>query len=173
LIGSRGSLFHSSIALWPWSTAFAAAGVGLTVDWIATKLPHWQPERAKKIFSGLFILVAVIMTLFLAQSRLKPDIDPELYLQVGEMVSPSSVIMVGNAPALHYYSGLPAISVPNEAVDSVLDAADRFGVTHVFLNQNRPLLLEDIYRGKILHPRLSLVWSSDDVRFYEVNSPDR
>jgi hypothetical protein len=173
LPGSRGSLFHSSIALWPWSTALAAAGIGLVVDWVATKLPHWQPERAKKIFSGLFILVAVIMTLFLAQSRLKPDTDPELYLQVGEMVSPSSVVMVGNAPALHYYSGLPAITVPNEAVDSVLDAADRFGVTHVLLNQNRPLPLEDIYQGKISHPRLSLIWSSDDVRFYEVNSPDR
>jgi len=171
LPGTRGSLFHSSIALWPWSTAFAAAGIGLAVDWAATKLPHWQPERAKKIFSSLFIIVALIMTFYLAQGSLKPDEDPELYHQVGQLVPPSSVVMAGNAPALNYYSGLPAISVPNEAVDSVLLAADRFGVTYVLLNQNRPKPLDDIYQGKIAHPRLSLVWSSGDARLYKVNNP--
>ncbi len=172
LPGTRGSLFHSSIALWPWSTAFAAAGIGLAVDWAATKLPHWQPERAKRIFSGLFIIIAFIMTLFLAQARLKPDDDPEIYRQVGQLVPPSSVVMAGNAPALHYYSGLPAISVPNEAVDSVLKAVNRFGVTYVLLNQNRPQPLDDIYQGRITHPRLSLVWSSGDARLYEVNDPE-
>jgi hypothetical protein len=42
--GERGSIFHSSIAIWPWMAALAAFGFGLTVDWVASILAHWQPE---------------------------------------------------------------------------------------------------------------------------------
>ena len=172
LPGMRGSLFHSSVALWPWSTALAAAGIGLSVDWVAARLSHWQPERAKLIFSGLFIIMALLFTFFVSQVRLSPDEDPDAYRQVGAVVPSSSVIMAGNAPALHYYTGLPAISVPNEPVGIVVQAADRYGVTHVMLNENRPRPLADFYQGAEKHPRLQLVWTSDGTNLYELlNEP--
>ena len=39
--------------------ALAAAGIGMVVDWMAARLSHWQPERAKRNFAGLFVLVAM------------------------------------------------------------------------------------------------------------------
>lgn len=170
--GMRGSLFHSSAALWPWFMALAAGGIGAAVDWTAARLSHWQPERAKRLFSAMFIIVALALSLYVSQYRLTPDEDPDSFRHIGRILEPSAVVMVGNAPALHYYTDLAAVSVPNEDVDVLLKAADRYGVTHLALNHNRPLPLNDLYLGREQHPRLRLVESFDDVRLYEVvNQP--
>ncbi len=166
--GMRGSLFHSSAALWPWFMALAAAGIGAAVDWAAARLPHWQPERAKRLFSAMFIVVALAASLFVTQFRLAPDEDPEAYRRIGDILPPSAVVMAGNAPALHYYTDLAAVSVPNEPVDVLLQAADRYGVTYLALNRNRPRPLNDLYLARQSHPRLRLVESFDDVRLYEI-----
>ncbi len=166
--GMRGSFFHSSIALFPWTTALAAAGIGISVDWVARRLPHWQPARAKKIFSGLFIGVALIMTLYLAQFRLKSDRDASLYNWIGAQVPKNAVVMVGNAPALYYYTGLAAVSVPNEPVNTLLSAADRYGVNYLVLDTNRPFPLGDLYDGKTKPERLKLVETFEDVQLYEI-----
>jgi len=169
--GTRGSLFHSSIALWPWTTALAAAGIGLAVDWAAGRLPHWQPERAKRIFSALFILVAFVLSFFVSQSRLSPTEEPAILDQIGDLIPPTSVVMVGNAPALHYYTNLPAISVPNEPIEVVLQAADRYSVTHLILDVNRPLPLDDLFLGAESHDRLKLLRTFQDVKLYELVEP--
>ena len=75
--------------------------------------------------------------------------------------------MAGNAPALHYYTGLAAISVPNEPVEIVLQAADRYGVTHLMLNENRPQPLDEFYKGEDEHPRVRLIDAFGPVKFYE------
>jgi len=166
--GMRGSLFHSSVALWPWTTALAAAGIGFSVDWIAARLSHWQPERAKRIFSTIFIIVALLITYFVSQFRLFPDMDPAVYRQIGEQVAAGSVVMIGNAPALNYYTGLAAVSVPNEPAPVLLQAADRYGVTYLVLDKNRPLPLDALYRGEIMDDRLRLLSTFDDVQLYEI-----
>jgi uncharacterized membrane protein SirB2 len=168
--GIRGSLFHSSAALWPWFMALAAAGLGAAIDWTAKRLSHWQPERAKRLFSAMFIVVAFVVTLFVAQYRLAPEEDPEAYRRIGRIVPQQAVVMAGNAPAIHYYTGLAAVSVPNEAIEVLLQAADRYGVTHLALNRNRPRPLNDLYQEREQHPRLRLVESFDDVRLYEIIS---
>jgi hypothetical protein len=165
--GARGSLFHSSIALWPWSTALAAAGIGLAVDWAAKKLPHWKPERAKRIFALLFVIVAFVVSFAVSKARLAVEDTPNDYLWIQEVTSPSAVVMVGNAPALHYYTGLAAISVPNEPVEIVLQAADRYGVTHLVLNENRPLPLDGLYNGEDEHPRVRLIETLGSVKLYK------
>lgn len=170
--GMRGSLFHSSAALWPWFMALAAGGIGFAVDWMAARLSHWQPERAKRLFSAMFVVVAMALSLFVSQYRLSPAEDPDSFKQIGRTLEPSAVVMVGNAPALHYYTDLAAVSVPNEPVDVLLQAAARYGVTHLALNRNRPLPLNDLYLAREQHPRLRLVESFEDVRLYEVvNQP--
>ena len=166
--GMRGSLFHSSAALWPWFMALAAAGIASAVDWTAARLSHWQPEKAKRLFSAMFIVVALALSLFVSQYRLTPEEDPEAFRRIGQAVPDSAVVMAGNAPALHYYTGLAAVSVPNEPLDILLQAADRYGVTYLALNRNRPLPLNDLYQAREQHPRLRLVMSFDDVRLYEL-----
>jgi hypothetical protein len=57
--GQRGSLLHSSAALWPWSMALAAVGIDMAVDWIADRRPAWRPEQAKRLFSVVFVVMVL------------------------------------------------------------------------------------------------------------------
>jgi hypothetical protein len=138
------------------------------VDWIAARLSHWQPERAKRLFSTLFIVVAFLLTFFVSQFRLSPDQEPAVYHQIEEQVAAGSVVMIGNAPALYYYTGLAAVSVPNEPAPVLLQAADRYGVTYLVLDKDRPLPLDALYRGEIKDDRLRLLSTFDDVQLYEI-----
>jgi hypothetical protein len=165
--GMRGSLFHSSVALWPWAMALAPSGIAVAVDWVAGRLSHWQPERAKRIFAGLFIAFALVLSLSVSLPRLTPVEEPELFRQVGAILPKDAVVMIGNAPALNYYTGLASLSVPNEPVVTVLEAAERYGVTHLVLNENRPLPLDDLYRGRVEHPRLQKLQTIGPVEIYE------
>jgi hypothetical protein len=164
----RGSLFHSSIALWPWTTALAVAGINFSVDWAAARWQHWRPERAKRLFSLLFIAISVVLTYAVAQDKLTPLEDPETIQQISESLPDSAVVMYGNAPAFYYYSGLPAISVPNEPPNVLLEAADRYGATYLVLDENRPLPLADIYAGLTNHPRLLLERTVGETQLYRI-----
>ena len=62
------------------------------------------------------------------------------------------------------------MSVPNEPVEVMLQAADRYGVTHLLLNENRPRPLDDVYQGKVVHPRLQLIWSSNQAKLFELGT---
>jgi hypothetical protein len=166
--GMRGSLLHSSVALWPWSTALAAAGIDRTVDWAAARLSHWKPERAKRTFSALFIVLAFVLSLAVSQYRLTPTEDPDIFRQIGATLPPEAVVMVGNAPAMHYHTGLASITVPNEPLPVVLQAADRYGATYLLLNKDRPLPLKDLYEGNSHHPRLQLLHTIEDVQLYRI-----
>jgi hypothetical protein len=166
--GMRGTLFHSSVALWPWAMALAPSGIAVTVDWAAGHLSHWQPERAKRIFAGIFIALAFALSLGISIPRLVPVEDPELFHRIGDILPKDAVVMIGNAPALYYYTGLTALSVPNEPIDIVLQAAERYGVTHLVLNENRPLPLDDIYSGRVVHPRLQFLQTINAAKVYEL-----
>lgn len=168
--GMRGSLFHSSVALWPWSTTLAVAGLAVSVDWLAARLPHWQPERAKRMFTALFVVMAFVLSLAVSVPRTRPDESPERYEWIRTQVPESSVVMIGNAPALHYYSGLPAFSVPNEPADVLLQAAQRYGVGYLVLDRNHPLPLQDLYQGQSPHEQIRLLATFEDMRLFELET---
>jgi hypothetical protein len=58
--------------------------------------------------------------------------------------------------------------VPNEPTPVLLQAADRYGVTYLVLDKNRPLPLDALYRGEIMDDRLRLLSTFDDVQLYEI-----
>jgi hypothetical protein len=168
--GMRGSLFHSSIALWPWSTALAVAGLAALVDWMAARLPHWRPERAKRMFMALFVVVAFALSLAISLPRTRPDDAPERYAWVGAQVSESAVVMIGNAPALYYYTGLSALSVPNEPADVVLGAARHYGADYLVLDRNHPIPLLDLYQGQSTHPQIQFQGAYQDLRLFKLET---
>jgi len=157
--GGRGGLFHSTAALWPWFMALAAGGINLAVDWVAARLAHWRPERAKRIFAALFIGAAVVSTLAIGGLRSADDVEARVYAEMGSRLPADAVVMVGNAPGFYYHTGLPSVSVPNEPVDVVLKAAKRYGVTHLLLDEDRPTPLDALYRGELQHPGLQ--WTDE------------
>jgi len=166
--GMRGAIFHSSSAIWPWSTVLAASGIGIAVDWIAKRLPHWEPDKAKRRFSMLFIMLAFILGIFVSLSRARPGTDADILRQVQELVPEDSIIMAGNAPAVYYHTDLPSLSVPNELVETVYEAASRYGVTHLLLDEDTPAPLEGLYSGEISDPRFTLIEDFGEIKLYKV-----
>jgi hypothetical protein len=76
--------------------------------------------------------------------------------------------MVGNPPGFYYFSHRPGVVVPNEDIDTVLQACDRYGVEFVILDQNRPYPLRELYSGEASHPRLRLLQTFGLAKLFQV-----
>ena len=70
--------------------------------------------------------------------------------------------MIGDPPGYWYSQQGPSLAIPNEPVDSVLAAADRYGARFLVLDQNRPAPLAALYSGEESHPRLHVVHQFKD-----------
>lgn len=141
--GQRGGLLHSSAAIWPWMTVLAAGGIDIAVDFAAARLPHWQPQRAKKMFSGMFLTLALIISV--GTLRTTEDIDPVVVRQIGAALPEKAVIITGNAPGFYYHTGRPSLSVPNEPPDVLLQLAARYGGNYLVLDDMHPPPLKPVY----------------------------
>lgn len=167
--GQRGGLFHSSVALWAWCMALAPIGIERMVAWVAKRLPHWQPERAAPLFTGLFVTVAFILSLAVTLSRQPVDAETAVYQTFAAQLPSDAVVMVGNAPKFYYHTSRPALSVPNEPVEITLKAANAYGVTHLVLDQNAPIPLTSLYQQEITHPQLTLIAQQEGIHLYQIN----
>jgi hypothetical protein len=168
--GSRGGLFHSSAALWPWSMALAPAGLGFAVDWAAARLTHWKPERAKRIFAGLFVGLAFVTSAVIGVTRAPDEGEAQAYLEIEMWLPETAVVMAGNAPGFYYHTGLPSVSVPNEPADILLQAATRYRVTHLILDENRPQPLKGLYEGHWQHPAIELIHDFEGRKLYKLQN---
>jgi hypothetical protein len=157
LTGERGGLFHSSAAVWPWMMALAAAGIHLAVDWFAAHLKHWQPERAKRLFSIIFVSLAFILSFFIGLARADTDQLAQIYETIGSQLPPDAVVMVGDAPGFYYHTGLTAVSIPNEPIETMLAAATRYQVGYLVLDRDHPIPLATLYRDEVLNSQVILL----------------
>lgn len=164
LPGWRGGLLHSSAALWAWFMTLVAGGVDLAVDWVAARRSHWQPARAKRMFAAMFLVVAFLVSW--ATLRSEENLEAEVYEVWGEMLPETAVVMSGNAPGFYYHTGRPSISVPNEPLAGMLQAAQRYGAAYMVLDENRPPPLAPLYDGEITDPAVELIESWDHFQLY-------
>ena len=170
--GQRGSLLHTSTALWPWSMALAAAGIGFAVDWMAARLSHWQPERAKPLFASLFIVVVFVVSLAVSGGQPLREDNAAIYAQIGAFLPPDAVVMSGDAPGFHYHTGLPAIIVPNEPPEILPQIAARYGAAYLILDEDRPKPLADLYEGRVSLPQIQPVQQfGADTILYRFEEP--
>ncbi len=74
---TRGTLFHSSAGLVVWYMAMVPYGLARVVDAIAARRRSWNAAQATTVFSGGFVLLAILFTLAIyAQTVLLPP-QPE------------------------------------------------------------------------------------------------
>ena len=172
LPGMRGGLFHSSIVLWPWTAVLAAAGIAMVVQAIASRLAHWQPARSIPIFSAFFVGVIFLLGLGLAFSRGAGPSEAESYATVGSALPPTAIVMVGNAPGFHYHTGLRALSVPNEPLPVLREAAEAFGATHLLLDKDTPQPLRSLYDNEVAPQGLLRLESPETYRLYQILPAD-
>ncbi|HSM57305.1 MAG TPA: glycosyltransferase family 39 protein [Candidatus Sulfomarinibacteraceae bacterium] len=160
--GQRGSLLHSSTALWPWSMALVPAGVAAAVEWVAARRRRWRPQQAQRLFLVAFVLMAFVITLVVASGQPLAEKEAALYEQIGATVPPGSIVMTGDPTGFHYHSGLPAVVTPNEPPEVMVQAAQHFGVDYVLLDENRPAPLKALYEGQVQSEWLSFVQDFGD-----------
>ncbi|MEM7331457.1 MAG: glycosyltransferase family 39 protein [Chloroflexota bacterium] len=167
--GMRGGLFHSSIAIWPFCMIMAPVGIEQAVNAVAKRLPHWQPERAMRLFTGLFVVTAFVMTTALTVARQnEEDVATAVYQEIGTMLPTDSVVMVGNAPHFFFHTGLNAVSIPNEPLPILLDALEAFRVDYLILDANTPVPLLPLYQMEQASPQINLLQQMGDYQLYEI-----
>jgi hypothetical protein len=186
--GVRGGLFHSGGAMLPFLFAAAMPGLDTVIAWAARRRPHWDASLAQKMFTVGFIALAFFLSAFIyvrgviggqplrqAQGRpLTPAWNQgdgayaEIATWLDENASPKATVMVGNPPGFYYFSHRPNVVVPNEDMDTVLQACDRYSVDFIILDQNRPRPLQEVYSGETSHPRLLLRQTFGLAKIFEV-----
>ncbi len=169
LPGQRGSLLHTSTALWPWSMALAAAGIGIAVDWMAARLPHWEPERSKPLFAGMFVVVVFVVSMAVSLRQPLRQEEAAVYRQIQAILPDDAVVMTGDPPGFYYHTALPSVVVPNEPPDIMLAAARRYGVNYLVLDPNRPPPLTELYEGAIQYSELKCIGEfAEGFKLYEL-----
>jgi len=166
LPAGRGSALHSSAAIWPWMMPLAAAGLGLTVDWLAKRLPHWQPARAKRMFAGMFVGVVFLVSLVVSRPQPLRGQEGAMLAAIGASLPSGARVMAGNPPMFYYHAGIPAISVPNEPPEVVVAVARQFQLTHLILDKDRPHPMNGIYEGSENNPHIIPLEKVGDFAIY-------
>jgi hypothetical protein len=155
--GARGGYFHSGAALLPFFMACAVVGVDVTVEAVALRLRHWQPERSKPIFTGLLVGFALLLTVAVFWKRvIGPDFSQptwqtseRVYGQAGAWLSGEGqdgvTTAVNDPPGWNYWTGWPAIVIPNGDAATLRRAMTTYGAHFVVLDSNRPAALSGLY----------------------------
>jgi hypothetical protein len=170
--GPRGSFFHASTAVLPFLYVAAADGFSATIKWAARRR-RWNARQAYRVFSTAAVVLAALLSLYALAEKLpvwhSPDPDYERIDRLLNASDTPGLPMTNDPPAFWYHTGRPTIVVPNDEVDVVLDAADRYGASHLVLDENHPTPLEALYTGVEPHPRLQVVLHFDETIVYRID----
>lgn len=137
--GYRGGLFHGVAALLPWWAALGAAGLDDAVDWIAARRRRWKAEQAKRLFSVALVLLGVVLTLTVARPKQIGTI-PDTYAALTDVLPDDARLLLNDPPALYYFTGIGGGVLPSSSSDRIPELAQRYGITHVLLDD---LILDD------------------------------
>lgn len=169
--GQRGSLLHSSTALWPWSMALVPAGLGIVVDWIAARRPRWRPRLAKRLFAVSFLLLAYVVTFVVALDQPLRREEAVVYQTIGQMLPDGIIVMTSDPPGFYYHTGLRAVVAPNEPPAIMLQAARRYGASYLLLDKEHPPPLADLYTSETELPAARFVEEfGDGYRLYRLDA---
>lgn len=75
------------------------------------------------------------------------------------------IVMTRDPWSLNYVTGYRAVMVPNEPLDVILEAADRYGVTHILAPVPRDAI-NALDRGETTHPRLERIVELPEHRLH-------
>jgi len=167
--GPRGGFFHATAAVLPFLFTAGAEGLEVAVRW-AGRRRRWNLRQAQAVFATATTVGSVILSVYVMAMHLPAWRDAgAVYRDVAAWLDAqhgpdAPTVMVGNPPSFHYYSGVPAVVVPNGGVQTVLDVCERYGVDYLVLDSNRPDPLDALYEGRVSHPRLAQAVTFEDGR---------
>ena len=179
-VGWRGGFFHSGTSIQILFWAVVPVGLETFIQW-GVRVRHWHPAQARAFFSVGLIGLALMLTIFVAKSRVigTSILDPqwgksemeykrlELALQRNG-AEPGEVVLVNNAPGYYIATGRPAISIPNGDKDTTLAVAKRYAGRYLLLENNHPRGLKSIYESPGDRAGLDYVLSIDGTHIYHI-----
>jgi len=187
---THASMLHSTGALLPFIFVAAVPGIDAAVGWVARRRRTWHPRTAQRVFRIGLTLIVVVISLFNYCQAVFLSLNPLAvqplwnrantgYLTVSswlrESASEDALVMVVDPPAYYYFTHRPAIVIPHEEIEGILEVADRYGADYLILEYDHVLSLDQLYRGEARHPSLQLRHSFRDsngdlVQIYRVGS---
>jgi len=181
--GWRGGFFHSSGVLLPFLHVAGVVGLDASVRWAARRRRGWNLRQAQAVFTGGLIVMAVLLSLYGILSKLPTWNNSErIYSTVGKWltaraVPADTIIMARNPPGFWYHTARPAVVVPNEGLDGLLEAVERYHVEYLLLDQNCPGPLRPLYAGEEQNARLrqAAAWdeAGERVVLYAIKSKEQ
>jgi hypothetical protein len=176
--GAMGGLFHSGTALLPFIYATATAGLESAVDWVAAHRRHWNAHLAKRVFGAALVVMAVALSSFIYYRRVinhnawnKADSQYPAIAAWVARENPTATVMINNPPAYAYHGGGLSVVVPNENIETTLQAARQYRVDYLILGPNRPAPLDEVYSQTLTHPQLALVKTFGNIYIFEIKWP--
>ena len=155
--GMRGGLFHSGGALLPFFLAVALGELDRAVGWAAERIPTWERERAQRGFTRLALIAAALLSLGLYLRQLiawsEAGTVPHAvgtWLQAREGKGADAlelVVMINDPPSFTYYTGYPAVAIPNGPPAVAAEVARRYGVRYLVLEEDHPQAMAGLYAG--------------------------
>lgn len=157
--GPRGGFFHASAALLPFLLAASADGLDAAIGWAARRR-RWNPAQARTVFGTVAVLLALTISVTATTGRLPAwRAADAVYQEIDSWLDAQgtpddATVMIGNPPGFWYRTARPAVSVPNDDVNTVLAVAGRYRVSFLVLDADRPVPLAALYEGEVMDERL-------------------
>ena len=157
--GPRGGFFHASAALLPFLLAASSDGLDAAIGWAARRR-RWNPAQARTVFGTVAVLLALTISVTATADRLPAwRATNAVYREIdswldGQGAADDTTVMIGNPPGFWYHTARPAVSVPNDDVDTVLTVARQYRVSFLVLDADRPVPLAALYEGEVADERL-------------------
>ena len=176
---THASMLHSTGALLPFLFASTMPGIDAVVGWVARRRRTWHPRTAKRVFRVGLTAVVVAISLFDYSQSVFLSLNPlgvqplwdeanTGYLTVSNWLDQNApegvVVMVVDPPAYYYFTHRPAIVIPNEEVDGIVEVAHRYQAEYLILEYDHVASLDPIFLGQGAHPSLHREHAFQDAR---------
>ncbi|MEL6270940.1 MAG: hypothetical protein AAFR22_14115, partial [Chloroflexota bacterium] len=130
--GSRGGLFHSATALFPFWAALGIVGLDDLVDWVVKRRRRWNPIQAKRVFTGAVLVIVLALTI-LSLPAPTPFVPPIPDASLDDLPADARV-MINDPAQLYYWTGRGGVVLPdNAAPDVIPEIAAQYDIDYLFL----------------------------------------
>ncbi len=182
LPGMRGGYFHSGGAVMPIMLAVSVLGIDDSIRWVIKRRRGWRFDDARKVFGASAVGLAMILTGYLTIGRVVGLSDlsvigwnqaDEVYAQIGESLDERGIsrkvyVMTNNPPGFYTHTERGGIPIVDGDEETLLRAADQYGVEYLVLDSNVTEGLVSLYLDGPQSNRLEVVetFGSEDSPVY-------
>ena len=189
----RGTLLHSFLPLLPFLSLAIILGLDTTIEWLARRWSGpYAAERAasrRRVYLAATIVLSGILSLAIIVSNARTwDNTSSLYQQAGKIAAENyssfatiarndnrqgtertlPIVMVSDPPDYYFATGQHAISIPDQGVAVLLQAAERYGASYLLLESLHSPAQDALWAHTTLAPRLVLIWSTPQAQLYRI-----